>query len=195
MLIVLSGPSGVGKDSVLRQLATRVQNLALVVTATTRPPRPGEVPDTSYHFISREEYERRLQGGEFLAPAQVHGHWYGAPLASIRQALERGQDVLLKIDVQGALALRAQIPSAIFVFLAPPSFRDLVLRLRSRQTEGDGEVDTRLRDAQFELEQAAGYDYLVVNVRDDLECAVRDLQCIIQAERLRTHRLPVELPL
>ncbi|HEX6506728.1 MAG TPA: guanylate kinase, partial [Chloroflexota bacterium] len=124
---------------------------------------------------------------------QVHGNWYGAPLDQIRDALTEGTDVLLKIDVQGAIQVRRRIPQAVFVFLAPASVDDLLERLRARHTESPEELERRVRDARFEMEQMRQYDYCVVNREDDLDQAVSDVACIISAERLRTNRQPIDL--
>lgn len=193
LLVVLSGPSGVGKDSVIRQLRTRLPDLHYAVTATTRPARPGERHGTSYYFVSKAEYDDMLDRDELLAPAQVHGNWYGAPLQPLREAFACGKDVLLKIDVQGAIAVRRRIPQAVFLFLAPASPDDLVERLKSRHTESTDEVARRVQDARFELAQLPHYDYCVVNHDGDLEETVGGVACVISAERLRINRQPIDL--
>lgn len=193
LLFVFSGPSGVGKDSIIRELEQRFRDLRYVVTATTRDPRQGEVPGESYFFVTQSDYDQMLADGELLAAARVHDHSYGAPLGELRKAFAAGQDVLLKIDVQGAVQVRRRLPQAIFIFLAPPSMNDLVERLRARHTESPQELERRLRDAKFEMEQRPHYDYVIVNRDDDLEEAVRNADCIITAERLRTHRQPINL--
>jgi guanylate kinase len=194
LLVVMSGPSGVGKDSIIRRLRSRMPDLVFAVTATTRPPREGEVPGKSYFFVTQEQYHARLDGGELLAPANVHGRWYGAPLEPIRRALHEGRDVLLKIDVQGAIQVRRRLPQAVFVFVAPPSVEELIQRLQSRHTESKAELERRVRDARFEMEQLPHYDYVIVNRREDLDDAVDQMSCIVTAERLRAHRQPIELP-
>lgn len=193
LLVVLSGPSGVGKDSVIKQLREVLPDLHYAVTATTRAPRPGETDGQSYYFLSRREYDEMLDRGELLAPAQVHGNWYGAPLQPLRAAFAEGKDVLLKIDVQGAIAVRRRIPQAVFLFLAPPSPEDLVDRLGSRQTESSEELARRMRDAEFELAQLPHYDYCVVNHDRDLDRTVGEVACVISAERLRISRQPIDL--
>jgi guanylate kinase len=193
MLVVLSGPSGVGKDSVIQALKERLPDIHYTVTATTRPVRPGEVDAVSYHFMTDSRYADLLDRGELLAPARVHGYWYGAPAADVRAALEAGEDVLLKIDVQGAMHLRRRLPQAVYIFLAPPSTHDLVERLRSRHTESGEVLERRLKDATFEMEQLPAYDYVVVNKEGCLEDAVEDACCIIRAERLRVRRQPIEV--
>lgn len=193
LLVVLSGPSGVGKDSVIRRLRDVLPDLHIAVTATTRAPRPGEKDGESYYFLSRSEYDAMLDRGELLAPAQVHGNWYGAPLQPLRAAFRRGEDVLLKIDVQGAIAVRRRLPQAVFLFLAPSSPHELVDRLGSRQTESEEELARRIRDAEFELAQLPHYDYCVINHEGDLDSTVGDVGCVISAERLRINRQPIDL--
>jgi guanylate kinase len=193
LLVVMSGPSGVGKDSIIRRLRSRMPDLHFAVTATTRPPREGEVPGKSYFFVTQEQYHAMLDGGALLAPANVHGHWYGAPLEPIRRALHEGRDVLLKIDVQGAIQVRRRLPQAVFMFVAPSSLEELIQRLQSRHTESKAELERRVRDARFEMEQLPHYDYVIVNRREDLDDAVDQMSCIVTAERLRAHRQPIEL--
>lgn len=193
LLFVVSGPSGVGKDSVIGELRGHHLDIHYAVTATTRAPRPHEVSGQSYHFVSKAEYDDLMDRGELLAPANVHGHWYGAPVEELRGAFASHRDVLLKIDVQGAIQVRRRIPQSIFIFLAPESPSDLDHRLRSRHTEGQDELERRLRDAIFELAQMPTYDYVVVNRERDLETAVHSVGCIIAAERLRTQHQPIDL--
>lgn len=193
LLVVLSGPSGVGKDSVMDGLHQVLPDLHYAVTATTRQPRAGEVEGVSYFFVSRATYDAMLDGGELLAPANVHGNWYGAPLGPLRDAFASGKDILLKIDVQGAIAVRRRFPQAVFLFLAPPSPEHLINRLGSRQTESPEELARRAEDAAYELAQMPHYDYCVVNHDSDLKEAVSDVACVISAERLRINRQPVDL--
>jgi len=188
LLIVLSGPSGVGKDSVIRELKRSFEEVHYAVTATTRPRRQGEIAGSSYFFVTEGEYRSLLDRGELLAPARVHGYWYGAPLAPLRSALRDGQDVLLKLDVQGAIQVRRCLPQATFIFLAPSSMAELLQRLRCRSTESSEDLEQRMKDARFEMEQMPCYDYVVVNGEDDLPATVASVSCIIAAERLRVHR-------
>jgi guanylate kinase len=193
MLMVLSGPSGVGKDSVLQYLRELVPDICVAVTATTRAPRAGEKDGISYHFVSRAEYNRMLDEGRLLAPADVHGHWYGVPLDELLRPLQAGEDVIVKIDVQGAMDVRHRIPQAIFVFLAPPSLPELIRRLEERHTESPQDLQRRIRDASFEMEQLPRYDYAVVNGPQGAKQAAHSIGCIVDAERLRTHRQPISL--
>jgi guanylate kinase len=193
LLVVLSGPSGVGKDTVLRALKGRLPDIHYAVTATTRPPRPGETEGKSYFFLNQDTYDGMLDRGELLAPAEVHGHWYGAPLPPIRRAFAAGSDLLLKIDVQGALQVRRRFPGAVFIFLAPPSLECLLDRLAIRHTESPEELERRVRDAHFEMGQLPQYDYLVVNNDSSLDSTVGQVECIVTAERLRLHRQSIRL--
>jgi len=193
LLIIFSGPSGVGKDTIIHELKYHLRDIHYAVTATTRPPRPGEVDGKSYFFVSQREFDKLLDRGELLAPARVHGFWYCAPLAEVRRAFDRSDDVFLKIDVQGAMQVRRRIPQAVFIFVAPPSLDHLVARLKARHTEALSELDRRLEDARFEMAQMPRYDYVVVNRDDDTGAATQSVQCIIAAERLRTNRQPVDL--
>lgn len=163
------------------------------ISATTRSPRPDETSGTSYYFVSVDEYDRLLDRNELLAPAQVHGHAYGVPVDEVVRAFARGKDVLLKVDVQGASRLRGRFAHAAFIFLAPPSFDDLVARLVARHTESPDELERRICDARLEMAELPRYDYVVVNHDGDVEQAARDISCIITAEKLRTHRVPIDI--
>ena len=193
ILFVLSGPSGVGKDSVITALKPRFPDLHYTVTVTTRPRRPGEIDGQSYLFISQQEYDNLVDADELLAPARVHGYWYGAPLQQVRAAFGEDKDVFLKIDVQGAMQVKRRLPQAVFIFLAPVSFDNLAERLKKRETESAEDLDRRLRDARFEMEQMPAYDYRVVNEEGCLDAAVNGVACIINAERLRVQRQPIDL--
>jgi guanylate kinase len=189
-LIVLSGPSGVGKDAVLAPLfsaGTCPPRLRRCITATTRAPRPGEVEGVDYFFLSNEEFQRRSGAGFFLEHASYAGRWYGTPRWWVEAEVAGGNDVLLKIDVQGALQIRSQVPEAVLIFIAPPSEAELERRLRGREPDADpDDLARRLAIALEELARARQYDYLVVNAR--LEKAVEDLRAIIIAERCRVRR-------
>ena len=186
ILFVLSGPSGVGKDAVLARLKETGLPLHYTVTATTRPPRPGEVPGVSYHFCSAEEFARLRADNRLLESAEVHGHYYGTPREQVRDALRAGQDVMLKIDVQGAAQIKANVPQAVFIFLAPPSLEHLIGRLHNRGTEAHDEFRRRVRDACREMKRWPDYDYVVVNQEQRLEAAVERVKAIILAEKCRT---------
>lgn len=186
-LIILSGPSGVGKSTVCRALLAESNNLVLSISATTRQPRPGELAGREYFFYSPEKFAEALKQNAFLEWAEVFGNYYGTPRAYVEKVLAQGQDCLLEIDVQGALQVKAQWPEGIFVFLVPPSQEELKKRITLRATENEAERQKRLNQAQIELSYLSEYDYLVVN--DDLAAAVKKLQAIIIAERCRLSRL------
>lgn len=180
-LIVLSGPSGVGKDTVLRTLFELDPHLRYSVSYTTRPPRPGEVDGVSYSFVDVPGFEAMVERGELLEWARVHGNLYGTSLRRVRDHLERGEDVVLKIDVQGAAQLRGRVPEAIFIFLLPPSLEELRERLRARESESDESLAQRDADAVRELAEAGRYDHQVVN--DQVERAAREILDIVAASR------------
>jgi guanylate kinase len=186
-ILVLSGPSGVGKDAVLAPLfsaGTCPPRLRRCVTATTRPPRPGEIDGVDYFFLSREEFERRIGEGFFLEHASYAGRFYGTPRWWVNAERDGGNDVLLKIDVQGALQVRSRAPDAILLFVVPPSLEELERRLRGRDGGADpADLARRLAIARDELALARRYDYLVVN--DTIESAVETIRSIILAERSR----------
>lgn len=183
MLVVLSGPSGVGKDTLLRRLAEVCPGIERCVSYTTRAPRAGEVPGVDYNFVSADEFQKMIEAGEFLEYAQVHLDLYGSPLSPASRIREHGLDAVLKIDVQGGLTVKQKVPDAIMIFVAPPSMEELERRLRARYTDSETAVTRRLQDARREIEHIPMYDYLVVN--DEIELAVARLRCIIMAERTR----------
>ncbi len=188
LLFVLSAPSGTGKDSVIQALKEQGLDFYLVASVTTRAPRSGESEGHPYHFVSQEEFTRLVENDELIEYANVHGNWYGQPRKVIREQLDAGRDVLLKIDVQGAATIQKKAPEAIFIFLVPSSLEELEQRLTSRQTESETELMRRLADARKELAQQHWYDYVVVNRQGQLEKAVELLRAIILAEHARTHR-------
>ena len=183
MLVVLSGPSGVGKDTLLRRLEQVCPGIERCVTYTTREPRPGEVPGVDYNFVSVREFQKMIDEGDFLEYARVHTDLYGSPLSSVKHIRENGLDAVLKIDVQGGLTVSQKAPDAVMIFVAPPSMEELERRLRARYTDSEAAITKRLQDAQREIEHIPMYDYLVVN--DEVEATVDRLRCIIVAERAR----------
>lgn len=185
LLVVISGPSGVGKDTVLMRMRELGFPFHFVVTATSRARRPSERDGYDYHFVTEERFRDMIVGDELLEWAEVYGHYKGIPKAEIRQAHASGRDVILRIDVQGAATMRKLVPGAIFIFIAPASIDELRNRLRWRRTETDDEMERRLGVAMAEMEQVRNFDYVVVNREDKLDEAVGQIRSIIHAERLR----------
>ncbi len=181
MLVVLSGPSGVGKDSVLRQLRELDQYWHFTVTATTRTQRLGEEDGEDYLFMDRDSFHQMVREGDFLECAQVYGNWYGVPKSQVKEAMDNGMDVIMKTDVQGAATIKDLAPGGIFIFLMPPSPQELERRLRERKTETTPDLELRIRTAMDEMRQLSQFDYVVVN--DDLETAVDQIKAIITAEK------------
>jgi guanylate kinase len=193
LLFVLSGPSGVGKDKLIERLFTCALNLRLVVTATTRAPRPGEVDGIAYHFLDRSTFDSRKARGEFVEWAEYVGNCYGTPISSLRLAMQDDHDAVLKIDVQGAAQVKRRLPDAVLVFLAPPSMLDLENRLRKRADTDSTELARRIARAEEEMQQLPEYDYSIVNHNDRIDDAVEQFSAIITAERCRVRRRTVTL--
>ena len=193
LLVVLSGPSGVGKDVALSKLRNLDRPRHYVVTATTRPKRPNEREGVDYVFLSTEQFQKMLDTDEFLEHAQVYDHWYGVPKQQVREALDKGLDVVLKIDVQGAATIKKLVLQAVFIFLAPPSMDVLRRRLSLRATESGIDLEVRIRTAWKEMEYLPAFDYQVVNPDGCLDQAVACIDAIIQAEKCRIPPRRVEL--
>jgi guanylate kinase len=183
LLIVLSGPSGVGKDAVLSYLKASSPKFRFVCTNTTRPRRANEKDNVDYHFVSQAEFQNLLSNNELLESAKVYENWYGVPKEPIRQALQQGNDIMVKVDVQGAAAIKKLVPRAVFIFLAPPSFDELASRLKQRYTETPESLATRLQASENEMKQIPAFDYVVVNQRNQIESAVNEIKAIIAAEK------------
>ena len=191
LLIVLSGPSGVGKDSVLRQLKELNHNWHFTVTSTTRSQRPGEEDGIDYIFLDRDTFHEKVQGGDFLECAEVYGNWYGVPRDQVSDALSKNIAVIIKADVQGAATIRNIVSDAVFIFLMPPSPEELERRLRERKTETTPDLELRIRTAMEELYQLPFFDYVVVN--DELESATSRIAAIVTAEKCRIPQRRVKL--
>ena len=185
LLLVLSGPSGVGKDLLLSRLREAGRPYHFTVTATTRPIRSGEQDGLDYHFVSKQDFEDMIANDELLEWATVHGNYYGVPKAQVMDALGRGQDVILKIDVQGAATVRRLAPEALFIFLSSPSDSELERRLRGRRSESEESLATRIEQAQYELQEAEKFDYTVVHHTDATDEAALKIEDIIRRERHR----------
>ena len=185
LLVVLSGPSGVGKDAALSAMRGLDRPWHFVVTATTRPKRFSETHGTDYIFLEPGTFEEMVAGGEFLECAQVYGTWYGVPKSQVREALDRGLDTILKIDVQGAATIKRLAPQAVFIFLAPTSMEELGHRLSRRATEAAGDLEVRTRIAWHEMEHLPDFDYRVENPDCRLHEAVASIDAIITAEKCR----------
>ena len=186
-LLVLSGPSGAGKGTLVERLVHSRPDCVFSISATTRPRRPGEVDGVQYEFVSREEFERRRSAGLFLEWAEVHGQLYATPARFVDDGVRAGKVVVLDVDVQGGASVRRARPDAVSVFIYPPSVDALRQRLLKRNTESPEVVERRLGNAPAELAQYREYDYLVVN--DDLDAAVARLMAIVDAERSRVRRM------
>jgi len=193
LLLVLSGPSGTGKDAVLSRMKEAGYPLEYIVTVTTRPKRPGEKNNIDYHFVPPEKFQELIKNNELLEWANVYGNWYGVPKQPIKQALDKGQDVIVKVDTQGAATIKKILPQAVFIFLTPPSMEELTTRLKQRHTESPFDLALRLKTAEEELKQLPLFDYVVFNQRDDIDRAISDIQAIITAEKCRV--TPREIPL
>lgn len=179
LLVVLSGPSGVGKDTVLRHFMRRHGGCALSVSATTRGPRPGETDGLDYHFLSMERFSELVARGEMLEYAQFDGNLYGTPKEEVDRLLAEGKNVILEIEVQGAMQVKKLRPDAVFVFVAPPSWECLRRRLQKRGTETEPSLRKRLDHAAEEMRRASEYDYILVN--DDIDRCAESLAAVIQA--------------
>ena len=186
-LVIISGPSGVGKDTIIDALRARQRDRPFhyVVTCTTRGPRAGEVDGVSYRFLGKDAFIEMREAGELLEANEVHGNWYGTPRRDVARALAAGQDVILKIDVQGAQVVKERVPDALLVFIVPPSLEALFQRLRSRATETADELELRQRNAAIELARQGDYDRVVVNETGEVERTAAEIEAIIEQEKRR----------
>ncbi len=185
LLFVLSGPSGVGKDAVLSRMKNSDYPLYYVVTLTTRPRRPREKDNVDYRFVSGDEFEGMIENNKLVEWARVYDNWYGVPREDVRLALERGQDVMIKVDIQGAASIKKLIPRAVTIFLTPPSLDELGQRLRKRRTESPETFELRLKTAGEEMKQQGRFDYAVVNRIDEIDRTVEEIKAIISTEKSR----------
>lgn len=191
LLVVISGPSGVGKDSVLMRMRELGCPFHFVVTANSRPRRTGETDGVDYHFVSTERFEELIETGELLEWAHVYGNYRGIPKWEVRQALASGHDVILRINVDGVATLQRIAPEAVYIFIAPANLDELEQRLTLRSTESPEDLAHRLELARYEIEQIPNFDYVVINHDARLDEAVSQIQAIIVAEKQRVipHRM------
>ncbi len=190
LLVVISGPSAVGKDSVIRRLEGLGHPFRFLVTATTRARRENETDGVDYHFLSEDEFLRMIERGEFLEHAQVYGHHKGVLKAEARKALAGGEDVIMRVDVQGAATVHRLVPQAVLVFLMPSSEEELIGRLSKRGTESEDELSLRIALVREEIERRDEFDYIVVNADGRLDDAAAQIVSIIRAEKCRVHQRP-----
>lgn len=186
MLLVISGPSGAGKGTLVQRLLDRDPSFVFSVSVTTRERRKNEIEDVHYHFISEQEYDKLLEEDAFLEHASVHGHRYGTLKQEVYDRIARGENVLLDIDPQGAISVMEKEPDCVSVFILPPSFAELRIRLHTRNTEQQEEIERRLRNARGEITQMNRYRYLIVN--DNLDLAFEQLLAVVRAEKQNSVR-------
>ena len=186
LLLVVSGPSGAGKGTICKALLNKNDQIKLSVSATTRKPRNGEVHGVNYFFIEKEEFTKMIENGEFLEYAQIYDNFYGTPKAAIIECLEKGQDVILEIEMQGARQIKEVYPEGVFIFVLPPSLEELKSRIVGRGTETQEEIEKRFSCAFEEINQIVTYDYFIVN--EDIEKSVSDVEAIICAEKNKVTR-------
>ena len=186
LLLVVSGPSGAGKGTICKALLNKNDEIKLSVSATTRKPRNGEVHGVNYFFIEKEEFTKMIENGEFLEYAQIYDNFYGTPKSAIIECLEKGQDVILEIEMQGAKQIKEVYPEGVFIFVLPPSLEELKSRIVGRGTETQEEIEKRFSCAFEEINQIVNYDYFIVN--EDIEKSVSDVEAIICAEKNKVTR-------
>ena len=192
-LIVISGPSGVGKDTVIEHLRLAHPDFVFAVTATTRPRRPGEIDGVHYFFMKRDEFLATRENGGFFESAEVYGHLYGVPKDRVLKALRSSKTVVIKVDVQGASSIREIVPEGIFIFLLPPSMAELMRRLRGRKTDDPGALMSRITTASQELRAALIFDYVVFNENERLDETLATIDAIMTAENCRVSQRHVSI--
>jgi guanylate kinase len=183
LLLVLSGPSGAGKGAVCKELQINEPSMRLSVSATTRPPRRGEVEGADYFFLDKELFKNMIQNGQLLEFAEVYDHYYGTPRRFVEESVGEGLDIILEIDIQGALQVKEKYPQAVLVFIAPPSIRELEKRLIIRGTDSQEVIGRRLQFVAGEMKLATRYDYIVIN--DEVSKVVNKIRAILTAEKSR----------
>lgn len=186
LLFVLSGPSGVGKGTVCNALRKVNKNITYSVSATSRAPRAGEIDGVNYFFKTKEQFEEMIKNDQFLEWAQYVNNYYGTPKKFVMDMLDQGKDVILEIEVQGAMQVKEKYPDGIFIFLAPPDMEELHQRIRNRGTEDDEVIQSRMKKAREEIEMMVNYDYVVIN--DEVDLAVKRIEAIVIAEHCKQER-------
>ncbi|MGL4451550.1 MAG: guanylate kinase [Sarcina sp.] len=187
VLIVISGPSGAGKGTICKALLEKHKEISLSVSATTRSPRDGEVDGINYHFLAKEDFVGKIEENDFLEYAQVYGNYYGTPKSNVEKILDSGRDVILEIDIQGALKVKEQSNEGVFIFILPPSMEELKQRIINRGSETPESLMTRFKSAYKEINYVSKYNYAVVN--DTVDKAVEKIEAILLAEKCRVDRL------
>lgn len=187
LLIVLSGPSGCGKNTIINKVMENNKNIWLSISCTSRAPRGEEKNGVNYYFLSREEFEQEIENDEFLEYAEYSKNYYGTPKKYIKEHLDNGEDVILEIEIQGALKVKEKIKEALFIFILPPNMKELKRRLEARNTEDQEKIDMRFKRAYEEINEVSKYNYVVVN--DEVNIAARKVQSILDAERCRVDRI------
>jgi len=185
LLIVISGPSGAGKDMLLARMKKSGHPLKYITTVTTRAQRAKERDNVNYHFVPTTKFQEMIKNNELLEWANVYGNWYGVPRQPVKEALDSGQDVIVKVDTQGAATIKKILPEAVSIFVIPPSMEELVTRLKQRRTEPPFDLALRIKTAEEEIKQLPLFDYIVVNKRDEIDQAVAEIKAIIIAEKRR----------
>ncbi len=186
LLIIISAPSGTGKSTLCRKLISDFPNACYSVSVTTRAPHRGEIQGKDYFFVSKNEFKQKIKRGELAEWALVHGHYYGTPKNFLEKNLVKGKDIILDIDVRGAMKLKKRYPQAVFIFLAPPSFSELERRIKGRRRNSEATIKKRLTNARWEMGRIGSYDYLVIN--DRLVDAFTQVKSIVLAEKNRVKR-------
>jgi guanylate kinase len=186
LLVVISGPSGSGKGTICKRLIDEIENINVSVSATTRKPRIGEIEGKNYFFIDEDEFVKKINNDDFLEYALVYGNYYGTPKKTVLKQLENGKDIILEIDIQGALKVKENYPKGVFIFILPPSLEELKNRIEGRGTDSKEVIHRRLKCAYDELNYAFQYDYVVLN--DEVDSAVEKIKEIISAEKNKSVR-------
>jgi guanylate kinase len=185
LVIVISGPSGVGKDTILNRLKDRQYPFKFITTNTTRRRRENEQEGVDYHFVTIDEFQDLLKNDGLLESANVYGNWYGVPKQPVKEALNQGLDTVIKVDIQGAANIKKILPQAVFIFIMPPTAEELAKRLARRSTESSPDLAVRLKTAESEIRQIENFDYVVMNPCDNIDSAIKDILAIVSAEKCR----------